>query len=51
MRDVKPDSLNYSNSLVIRQLFSFQNNFKNLDPSHKMDLDLWGCLGRVMLVL
>ena len=27
--------------------FSFQNNLKNLDPSYKMDLDLWDCLGRV----
>ena len=24
--------------------FSFQNNPKNLDPSYKMDLDLWSCL-------
>ena len=31
--------------------FSFQNNPKNLDPSYKMDLDLWDCLGRVKLVL
>ena len=23
----------------------FQNNPKNLDPSFKMDLDLWDCLG------
>ena len=22
-------------------MFSFQNNPKNLDPSYKMDLDLW----------
>ena len=27
--------------------FPFQNNPKNLDPSYKMDLDLWDCLGRV----
>ena len=27
--------------------FSFQNNPENLDPSFKMDLDLWECLGRV----
>ena len=41
------------------ELFSFQNNPKNLDPSYKMDLDpsykmdldLWDCLGRVKLVL
>ena len=29
----------------------FQNSPKNLDPSYKMDLDLWNCLGRVKLVL
>ena len=39
-------------SLVIRQsFFYFQNNPKNLDPSYKMDLDLWDCLGRVKVVL
>ena len=39
----------YHISLIIRQEFflSFQNNAKNLDPSYKMDLDLWDCLGRV----
>ena len=26
-------------------VFSFQNNPKDLDPSGKMDLDLWDCLG------
>ena len=31
--------------------FSFQNNPKKLDPSYKMDLDLWDCLGRVKPVL
>ena len=41
----------YHISLVIRQIFSFQNNPKDLDPSCKMDLDLWDCLGRVKLVL
>ena len=30
---------------------SFQNNPKDLDPSYKMDLDLWDCLGRIKLVL
>ena len=35
----------------VRLDFSFQNNTKNLDPSYKMDLDLWDCLGRVILVL
>ena len=29
---------------------SFQNNPKDLDPSYKMDLDLWDCLGKVKLV-
>ena len=33
------------------ELFSFQNNPKDLDPSYKMDLDLWDCFGRVKLVL
>ena len=41
----------YRISLVIRQSFSFQNNPKDLDPSCKMDLDLWDCLGRVKLVI
>ena len=26
-------------------IFPFQNNFKDLDPSCKMDLDLWHCFG------
>ena len=25
------------------EIFSFQNNPKNLDPSYKTDLDLWDC--------
>ena len=29
------------------ELFSFRNNPKTLDPSYKMDLDIWDCLGRV----
>ena len=32
------------------EFFSFQNNPKDLDPSCKMDVDLWDCLGRVKLV-
>ena len=24
-------------------VFPFQNNYKDLDPSYKMDLDLWDC--------
>ena len=43
----------YHISSVIRWsfFFFFQNNPKDLDPSYKMDLDLWDCLGRVKLVL
>ena len=33
------------------EFFSIQNDKKNLDPSYKMDLDLWDCLGSVKLVL
>ena len=33
------------------EIFSFQNKPKDLDPSCKMDLDLWDCFGRVKLVL
>ena len=33
------------------EFVSFQTNPKDLDPSYKMDLDLWDCLGRVKLVL
>ena len=33
------------------ELYSRQNSPKNLDPSYKMDLDLWDCLERVKLVL
>ena len=41
----------YHISSVIRQsFFFFQNNFKNLNPSYKMDLDLRNSLGRVKLV-
>ena len=37
---------------IIRwSFFSFQNKPKDLDPSYKMDLDLWDCSGRVKLVL
>ena len=42
----------YNISLVIRQkFFYFKTIGKNLDPSAKMDLDLWDCLGSVKLVL
>ena len=41
----------YRISLVIRQSFFFptKNNPRHLDPSYKMDLDLWDCLGSVKL--
>ena len=29
------------------RVFSFQKDPKNLDPSYKMDLDHWDCLGGV----
>ena len=32
---------------VIRKSFFIPKNPKNLDPSYKMDIDLWDCLGRV----
>ena len=32
-------------------VLSFQNHLKDLDPSCKMDIDLWDYLGRVKLVL
>ena len=52
-------SLPYSNadpeyhiSSDIRQsFFSFQNNPKNLDLSHKMGIDLWDSIGKVKLEL
>ena len=31
------------------EFFSFQNIPKDLDPSCKMDLDLWDCFGRVKI--
>ena len=33
-------------SVIRRSFLSFQNDPKNLDPSYKMDLDLWECFGR-----
>ena len=32
-------------NFAIIQVFSFQDNLKYLDPSYKMDLDLWDCFG------
>ena len=41
-----------ASELTVREsFFSFQSNPKNLDPSYKMDLDFWDCLGRVKLIL
>ena len=45
------ENKNYHISLDIRQSFLLPNQFQNLDPSYKMDLDLWDCLGRVKFVL
>ena len=42
----------YRISLVIEWSFFLpKQSKKDLDPSCKMDLDLWDCLGRVKLVL
>ena len=42
----------YSISLVIKHSFFFiPKQSKDLDLSDKTDLDLWGCLGMVKLVL
>ena len=41
----------YHISLVIRQIFFPSKHPKNLDPSYKVDPDLWECLRRVKLVL
>ena len=37
--------------LLKDRIFSIQNNPKNLNPSYKMDLNFWDCLGRVKLIL
>ena len=36
---------------AIKQILSFLTNPKDLDPSYKMDLDLWDCFGRNKLHL
>ena len=36
----------YHISSVISCIFFLPNNPKNLDPSYKMDLDLWDCKER-----
>ena len=33
-------------SLKRHVYFTFLKNLKDLDPSYKTDLDLWGCFGR-----
>ena len=44
-------ALSESYPVPVTGLVSFQNNPKNLDPSYKMDLDLWDCLEMVKHVL
>ena len=39
------NSIVLCNFAIIRVL-PFLNNPKDLDPSYKMDLDLWDCLGK-----
>ena len=34
-------------SVIRKSFISSKINPKNLDPSYKMDLDFWDCLGRV----
>ena len=59
MITIKVDNAHHDHMLIMvpyffaykTVFFSFQNNPKNLDPSYKMDLDLWDCLGRVKPVL
>ena len=38
-----------SKTIPKTEFFSFQNNPKDLDPSCKMDLDLWDCSGMVKI--
>ena len=33
------------------KIFFLPKQSQNLDPSYKMDLDVWDCLGRVKFVL
>ena len=40
-------SANRISSVIRLEFFSFQN----LDPSYKMELDLWDCLGRAQIIL
>ena len=32
--------------LHLQDVFPFKNSLQDLDPSSKMDLDLWDCFGR-----
>ena len=43
--------IEYRISSIIRQRFFPPKQSKNLDPSYKMDLDLWDCLGKIKLIL
>ena len=36
-------------NIAIIRVLSVPNNPKDLDPSYKMDLDFWDCLGRKKL--
>ena len=51
--EVKYSTHPYAKSVERFTIFrhAFQNNHKHLDPSFKTDLDLWDCLGRVILIL
>ena len=49
-KSYQSNTTSYRISSVIRRIvFYLQNNPENLDPSYKMDLDLWDCFGRVNL--
>ena len=43
-------ALSYFFGYKTEVFFFFQYNLKNLDPSYKMDLDLWDCLDWVKLI-
>ena len=45
--EVMPENIdNTIYCTVFLRCFFFRNIPKDLDPSNKMDLDLWGCFGR-----
>ena len=41
----------WTDGAILICLPKFLRGHKNLDPSYKMDLDLWDCLGWVKLTL